>query len=327
MQKPAHKNTKILLSTEEEVFNAIVGEDHAFRKLNNLIPFDSLVAPLRETFSPLGETGYDVMKGFKAMLVQHWEDYSDREMEKCLQENMAVRWFCGFGLTERTPDHSYFGRLRDRLGAKRIADIFNNVNDVLRAQGLYGDTFQFIDASSLITKTALWKERDKAIADGEEKLNNSVVSKYAADKNAKWGAKGNMFWFGYKRHHAVDMRYWLVSKVALTAANVHDVSILNQLCPRNMMVFMDKLYDTKQAELILKMHGSASGTVRKKTNPEKNRDLDIWRSKTRMPFEGNFSKMRKKTRYRGYVKVLGQCFMEAMVYNLKKTVKLVPMNR
>ena len=241
MQKPAHKNSKMLLASEETLFNQVVREDHPCRKLNQLIPFQRLVEPLRETYSDHGATGIDVLKGFKAMLVQHWEDYSDREMENALAENMAVRWFCGFSLTEKTPDHSYFGKLRDRLGTQRMADIFNEVNDILAGKGLYGDTFQFIDASSLITKTALWKERDKAIADGEEKLNNAVVSNYATDKDAKWGAKGKTFWFGYKRHQAVDMRYGLIAKVAVTPANVSDVGILPSLCPENMMVFMDKL--------------------------------------------------------------------------------------
>ena len=98
---------------------------------------------------------------------------------------MAIKWFCGFELLEETPDHSYFGKLKNRLGTKNIADIYNKVNDVLREKGYFGNMFKFINASSIITKTALWDERDKAIKNGEEKLNNLVVSKYAADKQAK----------------------------------------------------------------------------------------------------------------------------------------------
>ncbi len=89
-----------------------------------------------------------------------------------------------------SPDHSYFGKLRKRLGTKNVGDIFNKVNETLRSKGLFGDVFKFIDASTVITKSALWEERDRAIKAGEEKLNNAVVSKYAVDKDAKWGAKG-----------------------------------------------------------------------------------------------------------------------------------------
>jgi hypothetical protein len=92
-------------------------------------------------------------------------------------------------LTEKTPDHSYFGKLRKRLGAKNIADIFNKINETLRDKRLFGDVFKFIDASAIVTKTALWEERDEAIKNGETSLNNKVVGDYAVDKDARWGAK------------------------------------------------------------------------------------------------------------------------------------------
>lgn len=38
---------------------------------------------------------------------------------------------------KKTPDHSYFGKLRTRLGTKNIADIFNGINQHLREGGNY----------------------------------------------------------------------------------------------------------------------------------------------------------------------------------------------
>ncbi len=223
MVKEENKTLKLFTSAEEEIIEKMVKEDHAFRKLKQIINFEELISPYRKLYSETGAEGIDIIKGFKALLIQFWEDYSDREMEKVLEENVAVKWFCGFGLLEKTPDHSYFGKLRKRLGTKNVADIFNSVNDQLRVKGLFGDVFKFIDASSIITKTALWEERDRAIAKGEEKLNNANVEKYAADKDARWGAKSKTnIWFGYKRHHNVDMRFGLIDKVAVTPANAPD---------------------------------------------------------------------------------------------------------
>jgi IS5 family transposase len=262
---------------------------------------------------------------FKILLIQFWENYSDRETEKLLEENVAVKWFCGFGLTEKTPDHSYFGKLRKRLGTKNIADIFNKINGILRSKGLFGDVFKFVDASAIVTKTALWEERDRAIKAGEEKLNNSNVGKYSADKDARWGAKSkNKIWFGHKLHASVDMRFGLIDKLAVTSANVMDFQMLPNICPINQMVFMDKLYDTKKCNLILKMNNCASGIIRKNNNKNKNSDLDKWRSKTRMPFESTFSKLNKRARYRGSVKVLLQYFFEAITHNLKKMIRFLP---
>ena len=321
----ADKTNKMVLSTEEEIFDRLVDKAHPFRVLNKRFDFVKLASSLADCYSELGRSGIAVEKGFKALLVQFMEDYSDRQMEYALRSNMAVRWFCGFGLMEDTPDHSYFGKLRKRIGPKKLADIFDKTNEEMKKKGLFGEMFTFIDASSIITKTALWEERDKAIKAGEEKLKNAVINKYTADKQAKWGAKSkNSIWFGYKRHNAVDMRYGLINKVAVTPANVPDYKAVKYISPKQGMVFMDKGYDYKEADRWIRYNNCEPATLRKNNNKQKNRDLDSWRSKVRMPFESTFSKQRKRAKYRGQKNVTFQCFAEAMVYNLKKAVRILP---
>lgn len=321
----SNKTGKMLLQTEEEIFLNVVPANHPFRTLNTIINFSDLAASLTHCYSTTGTEGIPIENGLKTLLIQFWEDYSDRQNEKAVRENMAVRWFCGFGLTEKTPDHSYFGKLRKRIGTKQLADLFNTINEVLATHGLFGNVFTFIDASSIITKTALWEERDRAIKDGEEKLNNLNVKKYAADTDARWGAKSKTnIWFGYKRHEAVDMRYGLIKKLTVTPANVLDYKTVKNICPDAGMVFMDKLFDCKEADMWMRANRCHAATIRKNNNIKKNKDLDRWRSRIRMPFEGVFSKQRKRARYRGQVKVTFQCFAEAIVHNLKKAVSIVP---
>ena len=197
---------KDTLISEEQLFTAVIKPDHAYRKLNRLINFDKFAIELQTTYSNLGQKGIPAVRGLKALLLQFWEDYSDRQMEAAVRENLAIRWFCGFSLTEKKPDHSYFGKFRKRIGTKLFADIFNAINEQLQKEGLFGNIFYFIDASTIITKSALWEERDRAIKDGHDKLNNLIVKDYAADSQARWGAKSKRnIWFGYKRHTAVDM--------------------------------------------------------------------------------------------------------------------------
>ncbi|OGZ56170.1 MAG: hypothetical protein A3H64_00390 [Candidatus Ryanbacteria bacterium RIFCSPLOWO2_02_FULL_45_11c] len=325
MQTPSEKTAPMLLSTEEELFIHFVEINHPFRKLAAIIDFQKIIDPLRALYSDLGTTGIDVEKGFKSLLIQFWEDYSDREIEKALHENVAVRWFCGFGLVEETPDHSYFSKLRLRIGEQKLADLFTAVNKELEKQGLFGNMFTFIDASTIITKTALWEERDKAIKDGEETLNNAVVAKYAADKDARWGAKSkHNIWFGYKRHTAVDMRHGLIRNTMVTPANVPDFKTLNVICPEESMVFMDKLYDCREAYEALAAHHCHAATIRKNNNKTKNHDLDCWRSSIRMPFEGTFSKLKKRARYRGILKVEFQNLFQSLCHNLKKAITILP---
>ncbi len=326
MQHPTDKTNKMLLmTTEAELFDKLIDQNDPFRKLNQIIDFDELIEPLRKCYSAIGSDGIDVAKGFKALLVQFWEDYSDREMEKALRYNMAIRWFSGFALMEDTPDHSYFGKLRKRIGPAKLADIFNHVNAILKGYGLFGNVFYFIDASAIVSKVALWKERDQAIAAGEASLNNAIVSKYACDQDARWGAKSkDNIWFGYKRTNATDMRYGLIEKTAVTPANVLDYKMVKNICPKQGMVFMDKLFDNKETDLVIKANNCQAATIRKNNNKLKQKDLDRWRSKVRMPFEGTFSKLEKRARYKGLKKVVFQNFLDSIVHNLKKAVTILP---
>ena len=109
------------------------------------------------------DEGYGKEIIFKMMLVQYIEDLSDREIERYLQENLAAKYFCGFSLTDKTPDYKSFSKMRVRIGASQLSKIFTMVRKQLIKQGYIGEIFTFVDASNLIAKANLWKERDKAI--------------------------------------------------------------------------------------------------------------------------------------------------------------------
>lgn len=314
-----------ILISEKELFSSVIPSEHAYRKLKRLINFELFAKKLQEKYSHLGQHGIPAVCGLKAMLLQFWEDYSDREMESAVRENLAIRWFVGFSLNEKTPDHSYFGKFRKRIGTKYLSDMFNFINSELQKEGLFGNIFYFLDASSIISKSHLWEERDRAIKDGHDKLNNLIVKNYAKDPEARWGAKSKRnIWFGYKRHTAVDMRYGLITKTTVTPANVLDYQVVEQICPKEGYIFMDKLYDTKNTNLKIKACGCSPGTIQKNNNPNKNFDLDKWRSHMRMPFESTFAKLSKRTKYKGKVKVMFQNYAESICFNLKKALQYSP---
>jgi IS5 family transposase len=136
-------------------------------------------------------------------VLQFLEDLSDREMERFMRENLAAKWRCGFGLHDRTPDHSFFGAFRKRLGTERLMDIFNRLRAGLKASGLIREVFTFVDASQLVSKLstldAIWDNHDQAITKGLETFNKKTARKGAADPQARFGAKGkSKIWYGYK---------------------------------------------------------------------------------------------------------------------------------
>lgn len=310
-------------TTGAELLEQSVRPDHPFRLMNDLIDFDRSARTYRHLYSRTGAKGIPIETAIRLLILQWLEDYSDREMERAVQENLAVKWFGGFDLADPTPDHSFFGKFRARLGTKNLGDIFQALNECFRAAGLIGDTFSFVDATAIVTKTALWEERDRALVTGEQALNNRNVTKFAADRQARYGAKGkNKYWFGYKRHQCVDMRQGFVTKVAVTPANVLDDQAAKHVTPRTGMAFEDKGYDTPLGRRALAAKGIHAGIIRKRNRPDKNRDLDAWISKIRMPFESSFAHLHRRAKYRGLRKVQFQAFAEAIAFNLKRFVTI-----
>ena len=88
--------------------------------------------------------GYGVFRLCKCLLLQFMEDISDRELERYLQEHNSEKWFCDFSLTENTPDHSVFSRIRKRIGTNKFSQIFNILRTPLKTQGLMSEVFTFV---------------------------------------------------------------------------------------------------------------------------------------------------------------------------------------
>jgi IS5 family transposase len=307
--------------------NHLVDFTHPYRKILEIVDFEKVFGPelrkLRKGKGKVGRDGYDIVQAFKALLLQYLEDLSDRQAEKYFKENLAAKLFCGFELGDKTFDHTFFCVFRKTIGSDLLAKLFNIFRDKLKEYGLIKEIFTFVDASKLISKEHAWSERDKAIEDGEEKLNNINIEKYSKDKDAKFGCKGKRdFWFGFKRHNSVDMQSGLINKAEATPANTPDCKAFESICPNGGATFADKAYTSNEIDKILAKNNCANCIIKKNNNADKNKDLDRWRSSMRSPHESVFSKLSKRVRYKGLTKVKFQVLMESTAFNLKRLTKL-----
>jgi transposase len=109
-------NQIVMVSLED-----LVPTDHVYRKFTGLWKFDGINRQLNGIEKNNNYKGYGVPRLFKCLLLQFLEDLSDRELERYLQENNASKLFCGFELTEPTPDHTVFGRIRSRIGTSKLS--------------------------------------------------------------------------------------------------------------------------------------------------------------------------------------------------------------
>lgn len=306
--------------------NQLVPPRHRYRRfleLWNFKPVDAKLLTLRKS-NP--NEGYGLPVLFRCLLLQFLEDLSDRELEMMLQENIAAKLFCGFSLAQDTPDHTVFTRARNKIGTNMLSKLFQDMKDQLRAQGYMNEVFTFVDASHLIAKANLWKERDKLIAAQYEKMSNDNIEGVAHDKQARLGCKGkNKFWYGYKKHTSVDMQSGMVNKVAITPANVTDAQGMKHVCPNQGAAYADKGYCLEPSRKAAAKRGVHLAAIKKNNMKDKNKDLDRFYSQIRAPYERIFSKTRKRVRYVGVAKNQFAAFMEAMALNLKRWCVLDPL--
>jgi len=301
----------------------LVPPTHSYRQFIRIWSFSYAAQRLKKLEKDNPYKGYGLLRLFKCLLLQFMEDLSDRELERYLQENNAAKWFCEFGLMEATPDHSVFSKIRARIGTEVLGAIFSELRTQLKQQGVMNEVFSFVDASHLIAKATLWQERDKAIQQKYERLNNAVLPKVAADKQARIGCKGkDKYWYGYKQHVSVDMQSGLINKIAITPANSTDAQGLKHVCPSQGAIYGDKAYCTQPAKRAAAKNTCHLAAIKKNNMQAKNREQDAWYTQLRAPYERVFSKQNKRVRYQGVMKNQFAAFMQAISFNLKRLVTL-----
>ena len=73
----------------------------------------------------------------------------DRKLMREAHVNIAIRWFIGYGVHERLPDHSSLTRIRQRWGADRFPKIFKRtVKACLQAKIATGEIVHIASLSA-----------------------------------------------------------------------------------------------------------------------------------------------------------------------------------
>ena len=268
----------------------------------------------------LGETA---MKLFKCLFLQFTNDLSDRELEEYLQCNNAGKLFCGFDLCEKTPHYSVFSKYRAKIGVDTISKLFKKINEKIAETGYISEIFNFIDATHLISKFNTWEEYDELKKKNIKVMNNETLPTVAVDKEARIGCKGkNKFWYGYKGNVCRCMKHGFVTKAVVTSANITDAQAMKYVCPSSGAVVADKGYGIGESSRLIKKRGLGDLTIKKNNMKDKNRDKDRFISRIRSPYEGFFSNIPKRVRYKGLAKNNFSFLMQSLVFNIKLLAKL-----
>ena len=136
-----------------------------------LIPPDSFYRKFKEIVNPLiqdkdFESMYCMDNGrppispgllAKAMILQFYKNYSDRDMERACMYDIEIKYALGLRLDERAFDHSSLGDFRKRLlKNEKEKAIFDKVlNQLIEQKLIKADEVQRIDATHVIADVAI----------------------------------------------------------------------------------------------------------------------------------------------------------------------------
>ena len=219
------------------------GKNKRLDRIDGLIDWRGVEKVLRPVRSKIGRGGYPALSLFKACLLAQWYVLSDPGLEEALCDRLSFRRFCGFGLSDETPDETTFVRFRQALRAHDLhGRLFDEINRQLDEQGLILRQGTLVDATLVGASTS----RPKMGADQDE----------VRDKDANWTKRGSRSHYGYKVHVGTDFGSGLIRSRVLTPAKTYESEVGDELVIGDeAAVYADKAYEHKDRRRRLKSLG------------------------------------------------------------------------
>jgi transposase len=219
----------------------LVPDDHVLARVDRVLDLGWLHEEVSGLYAHEGRPGIDPEAAVRLMLagfllgVVH-----DRRLMREAQVNLAIRWFAGYGLHERLPDHSSLTRIRQRWGAERFRRIFERSVQACVAAGIAKGEVVHADAS-LIRADVAWESlavrHVEAVAEAnddeapepeeEARLRRSrktgkKVCLTDPDASMTTTARNRRLEPSYKQHGVVDDDFGVVLDVEVTTGETNE---------------------------------------------------------------------------------------------------------
>jgi len=141
---------------ERQLFLRLVPEDHLLRQIERVVDFERFRPILAAHYSASeGRPALDPVMMLKLDLLSFQYRWSDRELMRQVQVNMAHRLFLNLGSASVLPHHTSMTYFRQRVGADVVHEIFHDVIGQARGLGLVKDRLRLKDATHMIANIAI----------------------------------------------------------------------------------------------------------------------------------------------------------------------------
>jgi IS5 family transposase len=301
-----------------------LGSNETLDRIAGLVDWSALEPLAREVRT--GETGrppFDALAMLKALYLQAMYDLSDPGLEAALLDRVSFRRFCGWSLSDRTPDETTLCRFRqDASEAGLMERAFAAVNAQLEARKLILKRGTLLDATLV-----------KAAHNPPKGKGSTAGAGVAREPDANWTKKNGKAYFGYKLHVGMDQGSGLVRSAVITPAKTADIEMAERLILGDeKAVYGDKGYSKKALNAGLRARRIKPRIAYRRNNVEppltgwKKRRNDLI-ARLRAPVEGVFSQLKRfyglaRARCRSLARNYGRALAALTVFNLKRAVKL-----
>jgi transposase len=230
----------------------LLPDDHVLVRVDRVLGFGWLRAEVRHCYAAdgAGRPGIDPEAAIRLMLAGFLLGIvHDRRLMREAQVNIAIRWFAGYGLHEKLPDHSSLTRIRQRWGAELFRTVFARTVQACVAAGIAKGEVVHVDAT-LIRADVAWEslgvqhanavlaqdpqaevpeEADPARAakllaerDGKQSGRHKKVCLTDPDASMATNARNRRLEPAYKQHTAVDDACGVVLDLEITTGEANE---------------------------------------------------------------------------------------------------------
>jgi len=183
-----------------------IPKDHPLWRLHKVLDLGFIHEAVRERYcQDNGRPSIDPEVIIRLFLIQAIEGIPHvRDLMRQVQVNLAYRWFIGYELDEKLPDHSTLSRVLDRFGDEVFNDLFKQSIAQCKASGLIEGKILHVDATTIRADVS----------------NERVGKADSPDPDARFGRfPGGSIIPGYKQQTVVDNHKRVIVGLSVFPAN------------------------------------------------------------------------------------------------------------
>jgi IS5 family transposase len=339
------------------IYDQIVPHNHFFRKLNEIIDWQTFTKKLLKLYRGGAEYGrppFDPALILKMLLVAYLYDISERQVEDYINYYLPAKYFLGIAVDQQAPDHSTLSKFKKRLidnqNLVKFEELLAEIVSQALETGVAFGSIQIMDSVHSVANVNTGKDEGRKGKGAGPR-----------DPDAKWGVKHTRkvkdeegkthqqreYFYGYKAHISLNAENGLVTSVVVTPGNAYDGHRLPELLEQDLAhgvpfdtVAADRGYDDGNNHFLLQSNGLHSAIrLNDYRTQKKDKNKQVWFEllatseyqqgcKERYKIERKFGEAKQshglgRCRYVSLSRFWLQAILTAIALNLKRLVKIL----